>query len=75
MKYCKILICVTVLVCLAFQALAQAPLGIGSSNRSIAASGDWISLNMGQVSTRANSDPGLAGMLQWLDTPVPNFPW
>ena len=20
-------------------------------------------------------DPGLAGMLQWLDTPVPNFPW
>ncbi|MGB5101149.1 MAG: hypothetical protein WBN94_11200 [Methanothrix sp.] len=38
-------------------------------------SGDWISPNMGQVSTRTNSDPGLAGMLQWLDTPVPNFPW
>jgi len=37
--------------------------------------GDWISPNMGQVSTRTNSDPGLAGMLQWLDTPVPNFPW
>ena len=38
-------------------------------------SGDWISPNMGQVSTRTNSDPGLAGMLHWLDTPVPNFPW
>ncbi|MDD2835092.1 MAG: hypothetical protein PHY05_02985 [Methanothrix sp.] len=38
-------------------------------------SGDWISPNMGQVYTRTNSDPGLAGMLQWLDTPVPDFPW
>jgi hypothetical protein len=31
-------------------------------------SGDWISPNMG----RTNSDPGLAGMLKWLDTPVPS---
>ena len=26
-------------------------------------------------SSRTSADPGLAGMLQWLDTPVPNFPW
>jgi hypothetical protein len=76
MKYSKILLCLTVLVCLAFQGLAQSdPLGAGSSGRSMGSSGDWISPNMGQVYTRTNSDPGLAGMLQWLDQPVPNFPW
>ena len=77
MKYSKILLCMTVLVCLAFQAFAQSddPLGAGSSGRSMGSNGDWISPNMGQVYTRTNSDPGLSGMLQWLDQPVPNFPW
>ena len=75
MKYSKILLFMTALVCLAFQACAQDPLGAGSSGSSMGSSGDWISPNMGQVYTRTNSDPGLAGMLQWLDTPVPNFPW
>jgi hypothetical protein len=74
MKYRKILLCMTVLVCLAFQAFAQDPLG-ATSGSSMGSSGDWISPNMGQVSSRANSDPGLASMLQWLDTPVSNFPW
>ena len=75
MKYSKILLCMIVLVCLAFQAFAQDPLGAGSSGNSIGSSGDWISPNMGQVYTRTNSDPGLAGMLHWLDTPIPSFPW
>jgi hypothetical protein len=35
---------------------------------------DW--LEGGYVgSVRSNYDPGLAGMLQWLDTPVPTFSW
>ncbi|RQW81344.1 MAG: hypothetical protein EHM14_01235 [Methanothrix sp.] len=38
-------------------------------------SGDWISPNMGQTTSRANSDEGLASMLQWLDQPVSSFPW
>jgi hypothetical protein len=46
-----------------------------SLNNTMWSKGDWISPNMGQVYTRANSDPGLASMLRWLDTPVPNFPW
>jgi hypothetical protein len=75
MKYGKILICLIVLACLAVQAFAQDPLGAGSGSSSIGSSGDWISPNMVQVYTRTNSDPGLAGMLRWLDTPVPNFPW
>jgi hypothetical protein len=75
MKYGKILICITVLVCFAVVAFAQDPLGAGTSGNSMGSSGDWISPNMGQVSARATSDPGLAGMLQWLDAPVPNFPW
>ena len=33
-------------------------------------------LNGGYVSSsRFNSDPGLSGMLQWLDQPVSSFPW
>jgi len=112
MKYIGILLCMTTLVCLAFQASAvsESPNNISSnitmvsnesnitmvsnesnitivsnesnvtmvsneSNITKGSSGDWISPNMGQVYTRANSDPGLASMLQWLDTPVPNFPW
>lgn len=76
MKYSKILLCMTALVCLAFQACAQSdPLGESSSGNTMGSSGDYLSPNMGQVTSRTNSDPGLAGMLQWLDTPVPNFPW
>ena len=49
MKYSKILLCMTVLVCLAFQAFAQDPLGAGSSGSTMGSSGDCISPNMGQV--------------------------
>ena len=76
----------TALLCLAFQACAvsespnNASLNLTSPNltslnNTMGSSGDWISPNMGKVSTRTNSDPGLAGMLQWIDQPVPNFPW
>ena len=99
MKYSKILLFMTALLCLAFQACAVlespnntslnntslnniSPSNISpsslnnmSSNNTMGSSEDWISPNMGQVSTRTNSDPGLASMLQWLDTTVPNFPW
>jgi len=74
MKYSKILICMTVFVCLASQACAESdPLGAGSSGSTMGSSGDYISPNMG-VSSGTN-DEGLAGMLQWLNEPVPNFPW
>ena len=110
MKYSKILLCMTALFCLAFQAFAQDPLGAGSSGSSMGSSGDWISPNMGQVASRSDNimgssgdflspnmgnkyprdwleggyvrshdrsmmDPGIAGMLRWLDAPVSNFPW
>jgi hypothetical protein len=75
MKYSKILLCMTVLVCFAFQALAQSdPLGESSASGTMGSSGDYLSPNMGQM-YRGTSDPGLAGMLHWLDTPVPDFPW
>ena len=65
-----------VFACLAFQACAQEDyLGAGSSGSTMGSSGDYISPNMGQMSRSSNPDEGLAGMLQWLDTPVPNFPW
>ena len=40
-------------------------------------SGDWISPNMGQghVRDRSMADPAIAGMLRWLDQPVPTLPW
>jgi hypothetical protein len=76
MKYSKILIYMTALFCLAFVAGAQSdPLGAGSSGSAMGSSGDWISPNMGQAASRANSDPGLSGMLQWFDQPVSSFPW
>jgi hypothetical protein len=50
MKSGKILLCMTVLVCLAVQACAQDPLGLGSSGSSMGSGGDWISPNMGQTS-------------------------
>ncbi|HEX7444840.1 MAG TPA: hypothetical protein VF300_00470 [Methanothrix sp.] len=64
-------------VCFAFQACAQSdPLGTGSSDSTMGSSGDYISPNMGiGSSSGTNPDEGLAGMLQWLDRPVPNFPW
>lgn len=39
-------------------------------------SGDWINPNMGggYVRDRSMTDPGISGMLQWLDTPVPSVP-
>jgi hypothetical protein len=74
MKYSKILLFMTALLCLTFQACAQSdPLGTGSSGSTMGSSGDYLGPNMGQM--RGTSDPGLAGMLHWLDTPVPNFPW
>jgi hypothetical protein len=77
MKYSKIFLCMTALFCLAFQACAQEdPLGAGSSGSTMGSSGDYISPNMGiGSSSGTNPDEGLAGMLQWLDRPVPNFPW
>ena len=88
MKYSKILICMTVLVCLAFQACAisESPNNMSSnltkgsneSNITMGSSGDHLSPNMGQsgyVRYRSMTDEGIASMLQWLDTPVPNFPW
>ena len=60
MKYGKILLCMTALVACSLIGIA-----CGQDYR-----------NGGNVSpSRMNFDPGLAGMLQWLDTPVPNFPW
>ena len=74
MKYSKILLFMTVLLCLAFQACAQSDyLGAGSSGNTMGSSGNYISPNIGQM--HGTSDPGLAGMLNWLDTPVPSFPW
>jgi hypothetical protein len=56
MKYSKILLLMTALLCLAFQACAQSDY-LGGGSRS------------------TNPDDGLSGMLNWLDQPVPNFPW
>ncbi len=56
MKYSKIWLCMTALVCLTFQAFAQDPLGAGSSGSSMGSGGDWISPNMGQVAVAAQWD-------------------
>jgi hypothetical protein len=85
MKYSKILLFMTMLVCLAFQACAQSdPLGESSSSNTMGSSGDYLSPNMGQKnpqdgleggyvrsSDRSQADPGIDGMVQWLDQPVP----
>ena len=70
MRYRKFLLCMTMLVCLAFQAFAQDPLGTGSSGSSMGSGGDYLSPNMGQGSSRTNPDEGVSGMVQWLDEPV-----
>ena len=63
----------TVLICLAFQAFAQDPW-----RRPRAAQWDLAEIILAPTwakCTAVETDQGLAGMLQWLDTPVPNFPW
>jgi len=76
MNYIKILLCMTALICFAFQAGAQSdPLGESSSSSTMGSSGDYLSPNIGHVSSSTNPDAGLSGMLQWVDQPVPNFPW
>ena len=83
------LLCMTMLACLAFQAFAQDPLGTGSSGSSMGSGGDYLGPNMGQkyptdwleggyvrsFDRSMMMDPGIAGMVRWLDQPVPNFPW
>ena len=64
------LLCMTMLACLTFQAFAQDPLGTGSSGSSMGSGGDYLSPNMGQGSSRTNPDEGVSGMVQWLDEPV-----
>ena len=72
MKDSKILLCMTAVVCLAFQACAQSdPLGESASGSPMGSGGDYLSPNMGQESSRTNPDEGLSGMVQWLDQPVP----
>ena len=70
MKDSKFLLCMVALICLAFQAFAQDPLGAGSSGSTMGSSGDYLSPNMGQGSSRANPDEGVSDMVQWLDQPV-----
>ncbi len=72
MEYSKILLCMTVLVSLAFQACAQSdPLGESSSSSTMGSSGDYLNPNMGQMSRDKNPpDDGVSGMVQWLDQPV-----
>jgi hypothetical protein len=86
MKYSKILPIMTALAACMLIGIAcgQDYLGggnVGSSSDSgstMGSSGDYISPNMGQsgyVRDRSMTDEGIASMLHWLDTPVPNFPW
>ena len=77
MKYSQILLYMTVLVGLMFQASAQSDLSGGGNVQSssgsgsvMGSSGDWISPNMGHVTSRSSYDAGLGGMLHWLDEPV-----
>jgi hypothetical protein len=36
---------------------------------------DWLGGGYVKSFSRTSYDPALAGMLQWLDRPVPNYPW
>jgi hypothetical protein len=36
---------------------------------------DWLEGGYVRSSDRSMVDPGIAGMVHWLDTPVPNLPW
>ena len=76
MRYNKFLLCTIVLFCLAFQAYAQSDyLNEGSSSNTMGSSGDYLSPNIGHAASSTNPDEGLSGMLQWLDQPVPSYPW
>lgn len=67
----KILLCMTALVCLAFQACAQSdPLGESASGSTMGSSGDYLSPNMSVGSRGTNPDEGTSGMVEWLDEPV-----
>jgi hypothetical protein len=61
MKYSKILLCMMTLVAFLLSGIACAQ--------------DYLEGGYVRGSDRSMMDPGIAGMLQWLDTPVPNFPW
>lgn len=62
MKYCRILLCMTALA---------ACLMIG-----IAWGEDYLEGGYVRSYDRSMTmDPGIAGMVQWLDAPVPSFPW
>ena len=61
MKYSKILLCMAALT---------ACLLIG-----IACGQDYLEGGYVRSSDRSMMDPGIAGMLHWLDAPVSNFPW
>ena len=68
MKYCRILLYMTVLICLAFQAYAQSdPLGESPSGSTMGSSGDYLSPD---ISRDTNPDEGVREMVQWLDQPV-----
>ena len=73
MKYTKILLCMTALICLAFQAGAQPVLD--SRTTTMGSGIDNHSPSTDQMSRGANHNEGLSGMLQWVDQPVPSFPW
>jgi hypothetical protein len=60
MKYSEILLFMAALVCLAFQACAQS---------------DYLEGGYVRSHDRSMMDPGITGMLHWLDAPVPSFPW
>lgn len=70
MRYSKFLLCTIALICLSFQAYGQMELGgMGSS-------GDWLSPDINRIGFKGDSgDSGISGMVQWLDQPVPAFPW
>lgn len=68
MRYSKILLSTIALICLSFQACGQ--LGSGG----MGSSGDWLSPDINRIGFRS-SDSGISGMVQWLDRPVPVFPW
>jgi len=71
MKNYKILLCMTALICFAFQAFAQSdPLGASSSDSTMGSSGDYLNPNMGQMSRDTSPDDGVKDMVQWLDQPV-----
>jgi len=70
MRYNKFLLYTIALLCLTFQAYAQ-----DSASNTMGSSGDYLSPNMGQVTSGPNPDAGLASMENWLNQPDNYFPW